>query len=119
MDRAVLSWNAVTPGNSAVELLLRAQIAPQRWSNWFRMGVWGSHIPSHSIKGQSNAFGAVDIDTLELKTAARDWQYKIILHDSDHHESPTINAIGLTVKNSPAMGWDCPGVGKSLTGACI
>ncbi len=72
MNRAILSWNAVTPGNSHVELFIRARVGGLDWSNWFSMGEWGSNIEAHSIKGQDNKFGKVDIDTLELKGTATD-----------------------------------------------
>jgi uncharacterized protein YvpB len=103
MDRAVLSWNATTPGKSSIELRLRARAGKNGWSNWFTMGVWGEGIKSHSVTGQDNKFGKVDIDTLELKEAAKDWQYRIIVHRNGSKELPSIDSIGLTVKNSKSF----------------
>src|SRR3990167_9514213 len=74
MDRAVLSWNATTPDNSYIELYLRSRSPHGKWSNWFALGIWGQRIPSHSVKQAETKFGKVDIDTVELKVPATDWQ---------------------------------------------
>jgi hypothetical protein len=100
MDRAVLSWNASTPNKSFIKTMLRAKMPDGRWTNWFKMGVWGEEIKSHSIKGQKNRYGSVDIDTLELKEPALEWQYKVTLHKGKNKTYPTLNAVALTVKNS-------------------
>lgn len=100
MDRAVLSWNAATPEDSYIEFLLRAKSEKSGWSNWFKMGVWGENIEPHSVKGQKTRFGKVDIDTLELKEASLEWQYKIVLHNGRTASLPKIYSIGLAVKNS-------------------
>lgn len=100
MDRAVLSWNATTPNNSYIKVYLRAKTPKGRWSNWFKMGVWGENIRSHSIKEQENNFGRVDIDTLEIKDPATEWQYKIVTHKDKTGTDPKVYSIGLAVKNS-------------------
>lgn len=102
MDRGVLSWNATTPGDSHIALYLRVRTPQGKWSNWFAMGVWGEHIQSHSIKSPETAWGKVDIDTLELKTPASDWQYKIVQKRSKSGDLPHIDTIALTVKNRQA-----------------
>lgn len=99
MDRGVLSWNATTPDDSHIALYLRVRAPQEKWTPWFAMGIWGQHIQSHSIKLPETAFGKVDIDTLELKAPAQDWQYKIIRSPSKNGELPQVTNIALTVKN--------------------
>jgi uncharacterized protein YvpB len=100
MDRAVLSWNVATLGDSYIELFLRARAEGHGWSNWFDMGVWGKNAENRSFTGQKNGFGKVDIDTLELNDAATEWQYKIIVHKSTAGGAPTIYAVALAAKDS-------------------
>ncbi len=99
MDRGVLSWNATTPNDSSIVLYLRARTPQGKWSNWFAMGVWGERIQSHSFKDPKTTSGDVDIDTLELKTPAHDWQYKIVSRPSKAGELPHVANMALTVKN--------------------
>lgn len=100
MDRAVVSWNVSTPNGSFIKIELRAQGEDKKWSNWFMMGTWGKEYESYSKSGQKTKYGKVDIDTLILNNPAKNWQYKITLHNGRDNAKPIISAIALTVKNS-------------------
>lgn len=100
MDRAILSWNVMTPGDSSVQFYLRARPDSDEWSPWFTMGVWGSGIKRHSVSSQKNRFGSVDIDTLLLSLGASQWQYRFELRQGSGGELPQVYAVSLAAKDS-------------------
>jgi len=69
---AVVSWNVVTSGGSAVEVTLSARVGG-RWTRDYVMGLWSSDASGgrrHSVADQHDADGSVDTDTLTLHAPA-------------------------------------------------
>jgi hypothetical protein len=84
-DSAIVSWNAITPPGTWVELRLKALVG-SRWSREYVMGIWSSDtgtIRRHSVNGQSDADGQVDTDTLTLNSRASAFQLKAILYTTN------------------------------------
>lgn len=106
-DSAIVSWNAVTPPGTWVELRLKALMG-SRWSREYVMGIWSSDtgtIRRHSVTGQSDADGQVDTDTLTLNSRATTFQLKAILYTtSSATPNLTLAAVNTTRKgDNPAQ----------------
>lgn len=100
MDRAVMSWNVETPGKSSIDAYLRARTPTNTWTTWYHLGTWGSGIASKSHAAQTDAAGAVDIDTLFLTTPTTRWQYRLVLHPDPAGPRPSVHAVAIAFKNS-------------------
>jgi Peptidase_C39 like family len=79
-DTAVVSWNALTPRASGVNIAVRARFGT-RWSRYYRVGTWSTDpaLPRTSYNGERDADGGVSTDTLELKRRADALQIRVIL----------------------------------------
>ncbi len=103
-DSAVVSWNALTPANTWVELRLRALVG-NRWTTEYVMGIWSSEnetIRRHSLN-QSDADGRVDTDTLNLKSRATAFQLRAILFTTQPGITPSLSLAGVSlVRNGTA-----------------
>ena len=73
------SWNAVTPAGSSLTLEVRAKQAVG-WTRWYSFGSWMSAEGRSSLNGQKDASGALNTDTLSLKSPATAYQYRATLH---------------------------------------
>ncbi len=92
-DNAVLSWNAETPAGTHLEFQLRAG-GSGSWSPWFTMGTWSSSGGA-SVRGQGNAWGDVDVDTLELARKATAFQYRVTFTTDDPSLTPRLRAVSI------------------------
>lgn len=84
-DSAIVSWNAITPAGTWVELRLKALVG-SKWTREYVMGIWSSDtgtVRRHSVNGQSDADGEVETDTLNLKNRASAFQLKVILYTTN------------------------------------
>lgn len=100
MDQAVVSWNVTTPGQSSVDIYLRARRPDRAWTKWYHLATWGTGIGAKSDAPQQDADGAVDIDTLKLTAATTTWQYRIDRHRDRTGQQPAVHAIAVAFKNS-------------------
>ena len=65
--RLVASWNADTPGASAIRVEVAATTGDGERTDWYTLGVWtvDNHaITRTSVAGQKDALGRVETDTL-------------------------------------------------------
>ena len=92
-ENVVPSWNATTPPGSRFAIDLRARIG-DRWTRWFGMGHWSGDTGGASIPDQSDADGAVQIDTLVLQRPANALQLRIHLTGSNE-ASPDVSLAAL------------------------
>lgn len=93
-DYMVLSWNAVTPEGSYIEIQGRVRVAGQ-WSTWLPWGSWATsdfvNVEGQLVKPGSapkdkreDGLGAVEPDELRVKSSpenlATAFQYRLVLH---------------------------------------
>lgn len=112
-DNVVMSWNAEAPTGTRLEFQVRIGSGDQI-SPWFTMGTW-SATGGASVKGQSNAWGSVDVDTLRLAEKQTTLQYRVIFATSSPQASPRLRAVAVVYSDlsvplygpSPAVdkGW--------------
>jgi hypothetical protein len=98
----VASWNADTPSGTWIEVDLRVRVGGS-WSGDYIMGIWTSQddlAHRHSVNGQTDAWGTVDTDTLQLTSSADAWQIVIKLNGSAHLRM--VGAITTDATTTPA-----------------
>jgi hypothetical protein len=65
--RLVASWNAETPGDSHLRVEVQATTAGGIQTDWYTLAIWAADdhaVQRTSVRGQSDAFGRIDTDTL-------------------------------------------------------
>lgn len=78
-DHLIVSWNASTPEGSCLTFHAQARIDGE-WTGWYNMGIWnqgGWPQARTSVKGQGDAHGDVDCDTMKLKKLADAFRIKV------------------------------------------
>jgi Peptidase_C39 like family len=100
MNQAVVSWNAVTPGESAIEVRLRAKRESGSWTAWFTMGVWGEKIRSRSTPGQASGAARIDDHLMIVEGGARVWQYEVVARHGSKGEVPSLHTMALAARDS-------------------
>ncbi len=95
----VLSFNTLTHLGGTVELSIRL-IAGSKQSIWFSYGRWGvNYSKNGSVKGQSDDFAKLKIDTLNIKPNVLVTGVQFKAHFTRNHPldaSPTLRRIALT-----------------------
>jgi hypothetical protein len=97
-DWAVASWNAVTPAGTWVQVEARAKHGDD-WSKWYNLGIWADGpdtIARHSVSGQKDKQGTVNIDTLVLRKAATAVELRATLFTTNLNQLPTIDLLAIT-----------------------
>ncbi len=97
-DNAVVSWNALTPAGSWVELRLRALIG-SHWTREYVMGIWASDnntVKRHSLNGQSDPDGRVETDTLMLNGRASAFQVRAVLFSAVAGVTPNLSLVSVS-----------------------
>lgn len=112
-DNVVLSWTATTPAGSGLAFAVRVQ-AGGEWSGWYTMGTWRNGAGS-STRGQSDAWGRVDVDTLVLARPAEAYQYRVVFDSAEGAATPTLRSVTVALADmrrspagspvEPAPGW--------------
>ena len=92
-NNVVLSWNAEAPVGTRLEFQVRVGDGADR-SEWFTMGTWEASGGS-STRRQSDPWGSVDVDTLNLGRMATSFEYRVGFSTVDGTSSPRITALGL------------------------
>lgn len=116
-DAAILSWNADAPAGAALKLELRVRVG-EEWSGWYTMGTWGKDGGS-SVRGQSDRWGRVEVDTLKLRAPASALQYRATLTTANPGATPSLRLVAVAYSSladrlvgpKPASG---PGLGRDL-----
>lgn len=62
-NRAVPSWNVITPEGTHITVEIQFRVNNQ-WSDWLSLGEWGTYYLRKSATGSKNAMGSIDTDTL-------------------------------------------------------
>lgn len=97
-DELIVSWNADTPAGTSLKIEARA-IYPDRTTKWFNLGLWSTDPaknPRESVKGQQDADGDVDTDTLLLKQPAERVQLRVTL-GADGRKKPKLKFLSLSL----------------------
>ena len=113
-QQAIPSWNADTPPGTWVEVLLRARTgtgAGVHWTKWYNMGVWTSSqgaVKRHSVAGQADVDGTVDVDTLKLGRSSRPlaataYQLKVRLFSVSRTALPVVRNASVVVSDKPPV----------------
>lgn len=92
-DNVVLSWNAEAPLGTSLEFQTRVGSGDSA-SPWFTMGTWRPSGGA-SATGQANAWGRVNVDTLELAGRAEWLQYRVNFTTGDPSASPRLRSIAV------------------------
>jgi hypothetical protein len=96
----VPSWQADTPANTAIEILLRAE-CEGRWTKWYHLGWWSNDAERrHSVEKQADADGEVATDTLMLKQLAQGLEWRVVLHGANG-QAPTLRTMAVAIGPVP------------------
>ena len=99
-NQLVASWNANTPEKTKIEVLVQVRIN-EDWSRWFSYGNWSTNKDSGSLRGQSDKFAKLSIDTLDVlnEEYANALRYRVILKREDEDiETASIKSISMALK---------------------
>ncbi len=101
-DRAIVSWNGLTPTGTWLELSVRARIG-SRWTTYYQLAKWSTDpaLERRSYASQSDADGFIDTDTLKLKSVANAIQIRVRFL-SQNRQSPKLNRLVLSSFSSRA-----------------
>ena len=102
-DELIASWNVTMSAGANLKIEVRA-IYPDHTSKWFTMGLWATDPaknPRTSVRGQQDADGKVDTDTLVLKQPAERVQLRVT-PGADGNKKPKLKFLSLTLLDSKA-----------------
>jgi hypothetical protein len=102
-NELVVSWNADAPPGSYLKIEARG-IYPDHSTKFYTMGLWSEdpkQFPRESVRGQKDADGNVDTDTLILNAPGAKAQVRITLGASDKTK-PALKFLGLSFCNTKA-----------------
>ena len=97
-DELIVSWNAGMSAGASLKIEARA-IYSDHVTKWFTMGLWATDPTQHpreSVRGQQDADGKVDTDTLGLKHPAECVQLRITL-GADGRKKPKLKFLSLSL----------------------
>ena len=100
-NQLIVSWNADAPAGSFVKIEARAMFAGHA-SKFYTLGLWspdGKTFPRTSIRGQKDADGNVDTDTLILAQPAGAAQIRVTLGGTNGAR-PTLKFLGTSFANT-------------------
>ncbi len=100
-DTVVLSWNALTPDNTSLQIEARAKVAGV-WTKYYRIAFWTTDPAQtrRSFAAQADQFGQLETDTLKLKILAEALQIKVIFSSAKIGISPSLFAVAATMSDS-------------------
>ena len=96
-DRAVISWNAITPNGTWLELAVRARVG-SNWSRYYRIAKWSTdpRLERRSFAGERDANGSLETDTLKLTRAGNAVQIRVTFNTSVTGETPTLRRLAVS-----------------------
>jgi len=103
-DELVVSWNAVTPPGTGLQLEARV-IYPGRTTQYYSLGYWSEDTAGQrreSVTGQKDEDGDVKTDTLVLKLPADRLQLRVSLFGVDQRTVPRLKLVGMSLLDSKA-----------------
>ena len=99
-ERINPSWNAVVPSETWLEMQVRACL-DERWTKWYSLGVWTAanqgDLSRHSISGQADEDGDMQVDTLQLRRSARVFQLKVNLFSGAAGQAPAVRQAAMAL----------------------
>ena len=107
-DQLIPSWDASTPGDSWVQVQLRARTASGRLSGWYTMADWAAgdrRFHRRSLGSQADDLAQVDVDTLKGRgsTTFTGWQVRLtLLRKAGTTASPTVDTVGAVASRLPS-----------------
>jgi hypothetical protein len=102
-NELIVSWNADMPTDSYLRVEARA-VHPDRATKFYVMSLWSSDpakYPRESVKGQRDADGNVDTDTLTLNRLAERFQLRLTL-GGNSPRLPKIRFVGAHLLDNTA-----------------
>ncbi len=95
------SWNALTPGDSSVELQFQVRKDDQ-WSIWLSLGRWGTGSTRASVRGQTDPIATMAIDTVRVlgpsHITADAFRYRLLLRASSEGDAtPTVSLVSVVL----------------------
>lgn len=103
-DQVIASWNVQSAGTSSLRVEVRAHGAGFD-TKWYTLGRWsldGKTAPRESEKGQSDANGNVDTDTLVLKQPAASVDLRVTLETVADGTPGVLKFLTLSFSNKPS-----------------
>ena len=102
-DELIASWNAHLPPGSYLKVETRAWNSDHATA-WYCLGLWSNEPelhPRESVRGQRDADGYVDTDTLILRKASERFQLRLTLSGENTRQS-TIRFLSLSLLDTGA-----------------
>jgi hypothetical protein len=105
-DRAIASWNALTPAGTWIQVELRAfRPSDNHWTKYYNMGVWTAATTTlrrRSVNGQGDGDGSVASDTLTLSGGAAytRYQYRLTLFTRNLRASPSVRLVSVMTSDN-------------------
>ena len=100
-NELIVSWNADAPAGSFLKVEARALLSG-RETKYYTLGCWspdGKIVPRTSVRGQKDADGNVDTDTLVLNQPAEAAQIRVTLGGTNG-ALPTLKFLGASFANT-------------------
>jgi hypothetical protein len=97
-DELVVSWNAGTPPEAWLKVEAQG-IFPDHGTKFYTMGIWSKDSAQHprgSVRGQADADGTVNDDTLALNRPGADVQLRLTLAGPGGMLVPRLKFLGLS-----------------------
>jgi hypothetical protein len=122
LTELIPSWSALTPGDTWLEVRVRARGAAGQVSSWDVLGRWTSgdrHTRRRTVSGQADDLGAVDVDTWKSadSTGVTAYQVRVqLLRRVGQPGSPSVDAVGAVASRLPSgpVSASPPGAGRGL-----
>jgi hypothetical protein len=103
-NELIVSWNAAAPAGTFLKIEARA-IFTNRETKFYTLGLWSLDnkiFPRASVRGQKDADGQVDTDTLVVTQPAKAAQIRVTLGGTNQ-QSPALKFLGLSFCNTTAL----------------
>ncbi|MHB1131473.1 MAG: C39 family peptidase [Chloroflexota bacterium] len=97
-NNVVLSWTANSPAATGLSFAVRVR-AGEEWSGWYTLGTWRGGRGA-SVRGQADAWGKVDVDTLVLSRPADAYQYRVSLESSQPAATPALRSVSVATADT-------------------
>jgi hypothetical protein len=122
LTELIPSWSALTPGDTWLEVQVRARSAAGQVSSWDVMGRWTSgdrHTRRQTVSGQTDDLGKVNVDTWRSAGSAGVAAYQIrvlLLRRAGLSGSPSVDAVGAVASRLPSgqVSASPPGPGRGI-----
>ena len=122
LTQLIPSWSAVTPGDTWLEVRVRARTAGGQVSSWDVLGRWTSgdrHTKRQTVSGQTDDLGKVNVDTWQSTSSAGVTAYQVrvqLLRRAGLSGSPSVDTVGAVASRLPSgpVTASAPGPGRGI-----